>query len=39
MKEVLQVWTRWRDGRTPTDDEACEAVVHYAEHDAYLPVE
>ncbi|MFS8101767.1 hypothetical protein LFM09_32030 [Lentzea alba] len=36
-KEVLEVWSEWRDGRQPTLPEACEAVLHYASHDAYLP--
>lgn len=35
--EVIEVWTSWRAGRSPTVDEACEAVIHYAENDAYLP--
>ncbi|WP_162907092.1 hypothetical protein [Allorhizocola rhizosphaerae] len=38
-KEVLQVWSAWRDGRIPSQDEACQAIVHYAKHDAYIPVE
>jgi hypothetical protein len=37
--EVLDVWSSWRDGRIPSLAEACEAVVHYACHDAYLPTE
>lgn len=37
IKEVLKVWSSWRGGRTPTVDEAAEAVAHYAEYDAYLP--
>lgn len=38
-KEVLSVWSHWRDGREATISEACEAIVFYAEHDAYLPVD
>ena len=37
--EVLMVWSRWREGASPSTDEAVEAVLHYATHDAYLPVE
>ena len=36
-KEVVQVWSEWRDGRRPTAIDKCEAVIYYAEHDAYLP--
>jgi hypothetical protein len=39
VKEVLDVWSSWRDGRIPSLAEACEAVLHYASHDAYLPTE
>lgn len=38
-KEVLEVWSEWRDGRRPSLPEACEAVLHYASHDAYLPAD
>ncbi|WP_328414924.1 hypothetical protein OG470_21685 [Micromonospora sp. NBC_00389] len=38
-REVLEVWSAWRGGRTPSPAEACAAVIHYAEWDAYLPVE
>jgi hypothetical protein len=37
-KEVLDVWKSWRQGRTPTRTEKCEAVIYYALKDAYLPV-
>ena len=37
--EVVDVWVQWRGGRRPSDAEACEAVIHYAQMDAYLPVE
>lgn len=38
VREVLAVWSEWRDGRSPTPSEAARAVMHYAELDAYLPV-
>jgi hypothetical protein len=38
-KEVVDVWTHWRPGAIPTPNQMVEAVVHYAVHDAYLPVE
>lgn len=39
VREVARVWSAWRDGREPTPAELADAVVHYAEHDAYLPTE
>ena len=38
MKNVIKVWSAWRNGAVPSIPQACEAVLHYAEHDAYLPV-
>jgi hypothetical protein len=38
-KEVLEAWSKQRDGRIPTTDEALHAVAHYAEYDAYLQEE
>lgn len=37
-REAIQVWSEWRQGASPSPQEACAAVVFYAEHDAYLPV-
>ena len=37
--DVAVVWSAWRDGRTPTTQELADAVIHYAEHDSYLPLE
>jgi hypothetical protein len=34
---VVQVWSSWRAGAVPTVEEAVEAVLYYATHDAYLP--
>jgi len=36
VKEVLR---KWCDGTTQemTPDEACRAVMHYSEHDSYIP--
>ncbi|MEO3781404.1 hypothetical protein ABGB16_32380 [Micromonospora sp. B11E3] len=39
VRDVLETWSAWRGGRMPTVQEACQAIVHYAFHDAYLPVE
>ena len=36
-REVLEVWSDWRDGRIPSVEEACDAIVHYADNDAYQP--
>jgi hypothetical protein len=38
-REVLGVWSLWRQGATPNPDQAVEAIVHYAKTDAYLPPE
>lgn len=35
--EVLEVWSAWRGGLHPTPEEAADAVIYYAECDAYLP--
>ena len=37
MKNVIKVWSAWRNGAVPSILQACEAVLHYAERDAYLP--
>jgi hypothetical protein len=37
VKEVLRVWSAWRNGAKPSIAQACEAVLHYAKYDAYLP--
>jgi hypothetical protein len=37
-REVLEVWSAWRDGQVPDADEAAAAVIHYAENDAYQSV-
>lgn len=36
-KEVLEAWSECRNGRIPSIHEKCEAVIFYAENDAYLP--
>lgn len=38
-REVIAVWSNWRDGREPTSEEKLAAIVYYAENDAYLPLE
>jgi hypothetical protein len=37
--EVLTVWSAWRAGAVPTKAEAADAVIYYAIHDSYRPVE
>jgi hypothetical protein len=39
LKNVLKVWSAWRNGAKPTTEQACEAVLWYADHDAYQPVD
>jgi hypothetical protein len=38
MRNVIKVWSAWRNGAASSIPQACEAVLHYAERDAYLPV-
>jgi hypothetical protein len=38
-REAIDVWKAWRPGRSPTLDDEVAAVVYYATHDAWLPVE
>lgn len=38
VRDVLEVWSEWRHGVSPSEEQKCEAVIHYATHDAYLPV-
>ncbi|MEV0795387.1 hypothetical protein [Kribbella sp. NPDC050459] len=37
-KEVIRVWSEWRDGAVPTSEEAAQAVIFYGEHDSYQPL-
>ena len=37
VREAVEVWGTWREGRQPTPDERCEAAIHYAVNDAFLP--
>jgi hypothetical protein len=38
-QQVIDVWSTWREGRQPTNLEKCLAIIYYAEHDTYLPIE
>lgn len=38
-REAVDVWGRWRPGRTPTLEDKVAAVTYYAQNDAWLPVE
>lgn len=38
-KEAVQVWSDWRNGAVPTLDDKVAAVIHYATHDRYLPID
>jgi hypothetical protein len=39
IKEVIEVWKEWSDNLNPDIEELCDAVIYYAENDAYLPVD
>jgi hypothetical protein len=36
-KDSLRVWSEWREGATPSEQDRFEAVRHYATFDSYLP--
>jgi len=38
-KEAIEVWSKWRGGKSPEPQEKYAAVLYYSRHDAYLPVE
>src|SRR5690242_6258385 len=38
-KEVIEVWSGWHNGQTPTVEEMCRALIYYSTHDAYLPLD
>ena len=38
-KETVQVWSEWRDGKQPTTTEKLDAMIYYAEYDAWLPLD
>ena len=38
-RDALRVWSEWREGRLPSIEEQIEAIVYYAENDAFQPVE
>lgn len=39
VKEVLDVWSNWRNGKEPTNRDKLDAIEYFVEHDAYLPPE
>jgi hypothetical protein len=39
IKDVIEAWSDWRDGRVPNLEEKLEAVTYYADNDAYIPVQ
>lgn len=38
-KGAIRVWSAWRGNIAPTTKDKVDAVIYYATHDAYLPVE
>ena len=38
-KDVIRVWQEWREGRVPDKHEKYQAVIYYAQHDAYMPTD
>lgn len=38
-REAIEVWSEWRGGKIPNPREKYEAVIFYARHDAYQPVD
>ncbi len=39
IKEVIDVWSLWRGGKTPTQLDKVNAVLYFIKNDAYLPEE
>lgn len=37
-KDVLEVWKHWRAGRDPSEAERIDALLFYADNDAFLKV-
>jgi hypothetical protein len=37
-RDAVEVWSAWRGGAEPTDDDKVMAISYYATNDAYLPV-
>ncbi len=38
-QDAIHLWTQWRNGKLPSDEERLMAVLYYARNDAYLPEE
>jgi hypothetical protein len=38
-REAVDVWRRWRPGRSPSVDDRLAAVTYYAANDAWLPLD
>jgi hypothetical protein len=36
--EAVEVWSSWRNGATPSPEEATDAVIYYGDNDAYQPL-
>ena len=36
IRDVLEAWSSHHGGAVPSPQEACQAVIYYAENDAYL---
>lgn len=38
-REIIDVWSKWRNNKKPTLDEKIKAIIYYSINDAYLPVD
>ena len=38
-REVLEVWSQWRQDEVPSREDKYKALVYYVKNDDYLPVE
>jgi hypothetical protein len=36
-REAIEVWSEWRSGRQPDSGDKADAVIYYAENNAYMP--
>jgi hypothetical protein len=38
VKEIIDVWSSWRNNKAPSINNIIEAIKYYVENDTYLPV-
>jgi len=38
-KEAIKVWKKWTNNERFSPEELCDAVIYYAEYDAFMPID